>query len=71
VITPSVEAIVLAYLKEHGYDGLINTGRDCSCSINDLSPCGVLKGWCVAGWRKLGSDYEDDLVTTPPLGVKP
>lgn len=60
-MTKSVEDMIGVYLKEHGYDGLLNTDRDCSCSVNELFPCGNCSPWCVAGVRITGSDYEDNL----------
>jgi hypothetical protein len=36
----NVKEIVLAYLKEHGYDGLCNTYHKCGCGLGDLALCG-------------------------------
>lgn len=35
----NVEKIVIKYLKEHGYDGLVSWDGDCGCEISDLAPC--------------------------------
>jgi hypothetical protein len=43
--------IIDIYLKENEYDGLFNTDSECSCAVNDLSPCGELNAEnCEVGY---------------------
>lgn len=44
----TVEEIVEAYLKEHGFDGLYTDY--CACKIGDIAPCGEIQGNCEAGY---------------------
>lgn len=41
--------IVKAYLVDHGYDGLFSPG-DCACRVDDLAPCGQMRGDCQVGY---------------------
>ena len=46
----NVEQIVVAYLTEHGHDGLclVEEGHiECGCGLDDLAPCGNLGAECV------------------------
>lgn len=45
----TVQSIVTAYLKEHGYDGLYDD--ECGCLIDDLAPCSNDPMWCHPGYR--------------------
>jgi len=45
----TIKKIVSAYLIEHGYDGLYNVCRECSCKTDDLMPCDNPSEWCAAG----------------------
>lgn len=45
----SVQEIVIAYLKQNGYDGLYND--DCGCTLDDFMPCGEVGPDCSAGYR--------------------
>ncbi len=48
----TVKAIVRKYLKENGYDGLyvdVFDGPTCSCTLDDLMPCGQPMDDCKAG----------------------
>lgn len=46
----TVEEIVAAYLKEHGYDGLY-ADYGCGCEFDDLMPCGDPSSNCAPGYR--------------------
>jgi hypothetical protein len=46
---PTVEDILVAYLRAHDYDGL--AGDECGCALPDIAPCASWCGDCVAGWR--------------------
>lgn len=35
----TVQDIVVKYLQENGYDGLVSDGGDCGCKLDDLFPC--------------------------------
>lgn len=35
----TVRSFVADWLKEHGYEGLVNYDGECGCQINDLMPC--------------------------------
>jgi len=44
--------IILQYLKDNGYDGLVNEERKCNCTIDNLFSCEDNVddiGECVAG----------------------
>jgi len=45
--------IVGKYLKENGYDGLVDADNECGCELSDLSPCGALYPDCEAGHKKI------------------
>ena len=52
----SVREICLAWLEEHGYDGLcaVDLEWDCGCSVIDLMPCGNPEPTnCVAAHKEL------------------
>jgi len=57
--------ILIAWLKEHGYDGLYGYGS-CACLIDDLCPCdseGVLNcepGYKVPCPRNGGCECDED-----------
>ena len=46
--TPCVNEMISAFLKYHGYDGLVNPDQECGCSADDLAPCGQVEGSCEA-----------------------
>lgn len=56
----TVKEIVVAYLKENGFDGLC--GDECGCGIDELAPCCEYNMACIAAHsRVLGPDeYVDD-----------
>lgn len=41
--------ILEMWLKEHGYDGLVNVENECGCAIGDLLPCHSYCGFCEPG----------------------
>lgn len=43
-----VKEIVEKYLRDNGYDGLVDPGN-CSCAIGDLAPCGECCMRCEPG----------------------
>lgn len=45
----NIVEITKDWLKKNGYDGLYQLG-ECSCSLNDLFPCGELYVDCKAGY---------------------
>jgi len=58
----TAKEILVAWLKEHGYDGLYNVDIDCACQLSDLCPCdNPLK--CKAGvfYETTDEEKEDGL----------
>lgn len=53
----TVFGIVMAWLREHGYDGLYNEAAGCACLLSDLAPCGEMSMECRAGYKH---DCRDD-----------
>ena len=47
----TVKDMIKAYLTEHGFDGLY--GDDCGCKVDDIAPCGKIKGNCETGYLLL------------------
>lgn len=45
----TVEAIIMAHLKEHGFDGLFNADGDCACVCADIAPCDGNMSECEPG----------------------
>jgi hypothetical protein len=65
-----VSDIVLAYLKEHGYDGLVDPDGECACDVTSLAPCDHLTEHCLAGWKvpcNCGQECDWHIVTTRPV----
>lgn len=50
-IVIDVMSMVESYLKEHGYDGLLQEDGECACLLGDLAPCGEMQASCRAGHR--------------------
>jgi hypothetical protein len=46
-----VYEMVAGFLLDHGFHGLVNVGKDCSCTLGRLAPCGIVRGDCVAAYR--------------------
>jgi hypothetical protein len=56
---PTVKEMVTAYLKSHGFDGLVQAyDASCSCIVDDLAPCGTIYEDCQAGYL-VSCDCED------------
>ena len=43
--------IVLEFLEQNNYNGLLNSDYECGCLKDDLVPCGEITGNCVAGYK--------------------
>ena len=48
-IPKNVEEIVLEYLEEKGFDGLVESDQECACMTTDLAPGDCLSGSCEPG----------------------
>jgi hypothetical protein len=46
----NVFEIVGNYLKDNGYDGLMDTEDICACSSDDVAQCGKLEKRCVPAY---------------------
>ncbi len=42
--------IIIAWLKEHDYDGL-TWPEECGCGFDDFAPCGIVNLCCEPGYR--------------------
>ena len=61
----NVEQIVIAYLTEHGHDGLclIEDGSiECGCGLDDFAPCGNLGAECVPARGNWDSGFRPAVV---------
>jgi len=57
----NVKEILIEWLKEHGYDGLYDSGNDCACQLSDLCPCDCGPWMCKAGvFLPLTSERKSD-----------
>lgn len=52
----TVDEIVKAYLKAHGYDGLYHPDWECGCWVDDLLLCGSHCGDCKPGVEQTNDD---------------
>ena len=43
--------ILKEWLKDNGYDGLVDDELECVCDLNDLMPCGQPSVHCEAGYK--------------------
>ena len=43
--------IIIKYLQDNGYDGLVYPDNECGCSLDDLCPCDCLNTSCKAGYK--------------------
>jgi len=47
----NVRTIVADWLREHGYDGLVDAdGGVCGCDLDDLMPCGEASPYCAPAY---------------------
>jgi len=46
----TIKEIVLAYLKNNGYNGLC--ADECGCGVDDLAPCGEMPDTCVPACKR-------------------
>jgi hypothetical protein len=57
-----VKEILMAYLKEHGFDGLCNPDMECGCGLDDFMLCENNNiGNCQPGytWKCTGKEARD------------
>ncbi|HUS46138.1 MAG TPA: hypothetical protein VM219_08945 [Phycisphaerae bacterium] len=47
----TVQDILILWLTDHGYDGLVSDGADCGCLLDDLIPCDAPCETCRPGYR--------------------
>lgn len=58
--------IVAQYLKDNGYDGLVEETSECGCELSDLMPCGEGCGQgCRAGHKEPDPTGEYDWLIFP------
>ena len=63
----NVHGIVKKYLRDNGYDGLVQEFSECSCELSDLCPCDNDFGMCEPGYKIPGSmDYDFYITTEKP-----
>ena len=55
----TVIEIIKKNLIEEGFDGLYNEDLECACLVDDIEPCGEIKGDCTAGYKHPGDDEYD------------
>lgn len=58
--TLNVKTILVAWLKEHAFDGLC--GHDCGCGIDDLALCDEIPPDCEPGYRGPDPDGDADFI---------
>jgi len=46
-----IKGIVKKYLKDNGFDGLVECFAECGCEINDLMPCDSPSIDCQPGYK--------------------
>lgn len=56
----NVNAIVKTWLKDNGYDGLLDDHGECGCELADLFPCDRAFDMCHPGYRGPDSSGEAD-----------
>ena len=45
------KGIIEKYLKDNGFDGLVQLDAECGCKVADLIPCGGPFDTCLPGYR--------------------
>lgn len=63
----NVNTIVTNWLKEHGYDGLLNGNGECGCERTDLCPCESSCLDCEPGYKVKSHDPDYKWVITTKL----
>lgn len=63
----TVKEIVEAYLRANGFDGLY--ADECSCTVDDLEPCGYMMSECLAGYIRPCDCGNHDWHIGPEKGV--
>ena len=58
---PTVGEITAEHLKANGYDGLCNDDAGCGCGLGDLAPCDCLSLDCVAAYKKIATEADQDI----------
>ncbi len=58
----NVKGIVVAYLKENGFDGLF-VCSECACLLDDLVPCCGSMADCQPGYKRAPRPNEEHLVS--------
>lgn len=57
--------IVTQYLKDNGYDGLVEDTGECGCELSDLMPCEIYSQGCRAGHKEPDPAGEYDWLIFP------
>jgi hypothetical protein len=50
----TIRDLIEAKCLADGYDGLFNDAGECSCTLEELAPCGCLNEECAFGVKKMG-----------------
>ena len=50
--------IIIKYLKDNGYDGLLCTEVPCGCPLDDLAPCEENMFDCIPAYKIIGKCSE-------------
>ena len=57
----TVKEIIIKHLEDNGYDGLVSSGCECACKLDDLNPCDESMIDCEAGYlTKCNCDMDCD-----------
>lgn len=60
----TVEKIIIKYLKQKGFDGLVQPDHECGCEISDLIPCDLDCSYCEPGYKIHDKTGEFDFLIT-------